>query len=126
LRLFAETLRRSVRRDDLACRYGGEEFAIVLPHTTVTDAIDVLERVRAGLRSAILAGNAPTFTASFGIALSSSYAELDEVVARADQALFDAKDAGRDCIWVDGEAAAVPAPLTPPTLVATTLTDATA
>jgi diguanylate cyclase (GGDEF)-like protein len=125
LRLFAETLRRSVRRDDLACRYGGEEFAIVLPHATVTDAIDVLERVRVGVRSAISAGNAPTFTASFGIALSSSYADLDEVVARADQALFDAKDAGRDCLWVDGETAAVPAPLCPPTLVATAITDAT-
>jgi predicted signal transduction protein with EAL and GGDEF domain len=77
------------------------------------------------VRSAISAGNAPTFTASFGIALSSSYADLDEVVARADQALFDAKDAGRDCLWVDGETAAVPAPLCPPTLVATAITDAT-
>jgi diguanylate cyclase (GGDEF)-like protein len=124
LRLFAETLRRAVRRDDLACRYGGEEFAIVLPHSTVTDATDVLERVRAGLRSAISAGSAPAFTASFGIALSSSYTEFDEVVARADQALFEAKDAGRDCIWVDGDVAAVPAPLTPPTLVPAALTDA--
>jgi diguanylate cyclase (GGDEF)-like protein len=124
LRLFAETLRRSMRRDDLACRYGGEEFAVVLPQTTPTDTLDVLERVRAGLRSAVSAGAAPTFTASFGIALSSSYADLDEVVARADQALFQAKDAGRDCIWIDGEAGPVPSLLTPPTLVATPLTDA--
>ena len=124
LRLFAETLRRSLRRDDLACRYGGEEFAVVLPQTTAVDAAEVLERVRGGLRSAVSAGGAPAFTASFGIALSTSYADLDEVVARADQALFRAKDAGRDCIWIDGEAAPVAAPLTPPTLLAAPLTDA--
>ena len=117
LRLFAETMRRTVRHDDLACRYGGEEFAIVLPNTTTATAVDVLERIRAGLRSAVSAGTAPTFTVSFGVAASTSYADLDEVVARADQALFQAKDAGRDCIWVDGDlapTAALPAePLLP-------------
>jgi diguanylate cyclase (GGDEF)-like protein len=120
LRVFAATLRERVRVGDTVCRYGGEEFAIVLPDAGDVEAVEVLERVRQGLALSISSGGCPSFTASFGVAHSSSSDDFSEVVARADQALFRAKDAGRNCIWVDGEATPIesPEPLRP-ALIAT-------
>jgi diguanylate cyclase (GGDEF)-like protein len=102
LRIFAETLRHELRGEDLACRYGGEEFAIVLPRAEVPEAIEAMGRIREGLAHATGRGDTPTFTASFGIAHSSDAADLDDLVQRADRALFAAKDAGRDRICIDG------------------------
>jgi diguanylate cyclase (GGDEF)-like protein len=112
LRIFSETLRHEMRADDVACRYGGEEFAIVLPKAEPSDAIDVVERVRAALAAATGRGDTPIFTCSFGIAHSSDAADLDDVILRADQALFAAKDAGRDRVCLDGHAMPVAQTLT--------------
>jgi diguanylate cyclase (GGDEF)-like protein len=102
LRIFAETLRHELRGEDLACRYGGEEFAIVLPRAEVPEAIEAMGRIREGLEHTTGRGDTPTFTASFGIAHSTDAADLDDLVQRADRALFAAKDAGRDRICIDG------------------------
>ena len=102
LRIFAEALRHELRGEDLACRYGGEEFAIVLPRAEVPEAIEAMGRIREGLAHATGRGDTPTFTASFGIGHSSDAADLDDLVQRADRALFAAKDAGRDRICIDG------------------------
>ena len=102
LRIFAETLRHELRGEDLACRYGGEEFAIVLPRAEVPEAIEAMGRIREGLAHTTGRGDTPTFTSSFGIAHSSDAADLDDLVQRADRALFAAKDAGRDRICIDG------------------------
>jgi diguanylate cyclase (GGDEF)-like protein len=102
LRIFAETLRHELRGEDLSCRYGGEEFAIVLPRAEVPEAIEAMGRIREGLAHTTGRGDTPTFTASFGIAHSSDAADLDDLAQRADRALFAAKDAGRDRICIDG------------------------
>lgn len=102
LRLFSETLRRAVRVEDVVCRYGGEEFAVVLPETPNDEAAEVMSRVRTTLAGAVATGSSPAFTASFGVAHSSDHPDLDELIIAADAALFEAKDAGRDCIRVDG------------------------
>lgn len=102
LRIFAETLRRELRGDDLACRYGGEEFAIVLPNADVHEAIDAMQRVREALAQVTRRGDAPAFTSSFGIAHSSDATDVNDLVQRADAAVFAAKDAGRDRICIDG------------------------
>jgi len=107
LRIFSKTLRASIRADDLACRYGGEEFAIVLPESDVPEALEVVERVRASLARAIEHGEAPPFTASYGIAHSTDAADLEDLFRRADQAMFAAKAAGRDCACLDGHTEAV-------------------
>jgi diguanylate cyclase (GGDEF)-like protein len=112
LRIFAETLRHEVRDHDLLCRYGGEEFAIVLPEVDLADAVEVVERIRAGLFGAARRGDAPEFTCSFGIAHSSDAADLDDLVQRADRALRAAKDAGRDRICLDGHATPIAPTLT--------------
>ncbi len=112
LRLFAETVKHELRADDLACRYGGEEFAIVLPGVETHDAIEVVERIRQALAKATARGDAPIFTASFGVAHSREGSNLKEVVEKSDQALFAAKDAGRDRTCIDGHATPVAPTLT--------------
>jgi len=107
LRIFSETLRLELRSDDLACRYGGEEFAIVLPGVDVHEAVDAVERVRAALSDVTGRGDTPTFTASFGIAQAADAEGLDDLLQRADRALFAAKDAGRDRICLDGHSTPV-------------------
>ncbi|MEX1007613.1 MAG: sensor domain-containing diguanylate cyclase [Acidimicrobiia bacterium] len=112
LRVFAETLRHVLRSDDLACRYGGEEFVILLPRVGAHEAIDAMERIRRELAHKTGRGEAPSFTASFGVAHSSDASDFDELVHRADQALFLAKDGGRDRICLDGHSIAVAPSLT--------------
>jgi len=112
LRMFAEILRSEVREGDMACRYGGEEFAVVLQGAETAEAIEAMQRVRAELRRVTRAGDAPAVTASFGIAHSDDAADLDDLVHRADRALFAAKDAGRDCVCIDGHRGPVASNLT--------------
>jgi len=103
LRLFARVLRSSLRAGDIAARYGGEEFAIVLPNASGPDAFASLERVREDLALALLDGRCPAFTSSFGLALSDSGDTFDEIVAAADEALFAAKEGGRNRVVVAGQ-----------------------
>ena len=108
LRLFARVLRESVRPGDLPARFGGEEFLVVLPETTVEAAVLVVERIRERLALTLTSGTVPSFTASFGIADGGPGIEFDEVVAEADTALYQAKRAGRNRVIVAGAAPASP------------------
>jgi diguanylate cyclase (GGDEF)-like protein len=112
LRVFADTVRRELRSDDLACRYGGEEFAIALPRADTHEAVEVVERIRLALAHATGRGDVPTFTVSFGLAHSEDATDLKDLVERADRALFAAKDAGRDRTCIDGHAMPVAPTLT--------------
>ncbi len=96
LRIFAQTLRESLRTGDVACRFGGEEFTIVLPDTTTAGAATLMDDVRAALAAAVGRGDAPRFTASFGVAHSTDADTFDELVSIADRGLFTAKHTGRD------------------------------
>jgi diguanylate cyclase (GGDEF)-like protein len=100
LRTFSHVLRDSLRPADIPCRYGGEEFVIVLPGCPITEAVQVLERVMQRTAERLAAGHHPTFTVSFGLASSDQAAEFHEVVALADEALLQAKSGGRNVIVV--------------------------
>jgi diguanylate cyclase (GGDEF)-like protein len=112
LRVFAETLRESVRTEDIVCRYGGEEFTVLLPGVDIAEAVEIMERVRGALARTTRRGDVPSFTASYGIAESPAAADFEDLLLRADRALFAAKDAGRDCICIDGHSIAVAPNLT--------------
>jgi diguanylate cyclase (GGDEF)-like protein len=100
LRTFSQVLRDGLRPTDIACRYGGEEFVIVLPACGTDEAVAVLGRVRERLARRLESGQVPHFTVSFGVASSEQAADLEGVVAQADGALLRAKAAGRDLIVV--------------------------
>ena len=103
LRSFAETLRLSLRDGDMAARWGGEEFVLILARAAAADARDVADRVRAKLAERLLAGSTPTFTVSFGIADTTMSSRFEELLRLADEALYCAKEAGRDCTVIAGQ-----------------------
>jgi diguanylate cyclase (GGDEF)-like protein len=112
LRVFAETLRDFVRTEDLTCRFGGEEFVVLLPGIETHEAVEIVERVREALAQTTRRGDVPSFTASYGVAESTAASDFEDLLHRADRALFAAKEAGRDCICIDGHRIAVAPNLT--------------
>jgi two-component system cell cycle response regulator len=101
LREFANRVRSTIRGADLACRYGGEEFVVVMPDTSPEIAAGVAERLRAAIENAPFmlkhAGEALNVTASFGIASRiTSVLTPDQLMKQADLALYEAKNTGRN------------------------------
>ena len=98
LRDFASLLQESLRDVDLAGRWGGEEFLLVLPGTDLTGGAQVAERIRAALAGRmVLVDNTPIpVTASFGVAAVPPAKTASELFAAADAALYEAKRAGKN------------------------------
>ncbi len=103
LRAFAAAVMEVVRPADLACRYGGEEFVLVLPDCDMEEAVIVVERVRARLADLLEGTRLPPFTVSFGVASSAQADSFERVVGLADAALLVAKSSGRDRVVVSGQ-----------------------
>jgi two-component system cell cycle response regulator len=101
LKALAERLRFNIRGIDLACRYGGEEFVIVMPEADMQTAERVAERLRESIAERQFELGAVrvslTVTASIGVAsLETGDSRSDEILVRADKALYAAKAAGRN------------------------------
>ena len=106
LREFALRIKRSIRGIDLACRFGGEEFVVVMPETDIAVAAMVAERLRRRIAAEPFAINAGTrsipVTISIGIAaLRGAEDNAAGVLKRADQALYRAKRDGRNRVVPD-------------------------
>lgn len=99
LRWFAKTLGGSLRQADIAARLGGEEFSVLLPETTLDNAERLAERIRLALAATPVTAGDETFsiTASIGVAgTGDTKTTLESLLARADQALYQAKNGGRN------------------------------
>ena len=101
-----------LRSSDMKCRYGGEEFVVLLPDTPLSGAMRVADTLRSELESkpVFWNGQAIPVTASVG-ATAVTPGEIDPLVvlARADTALYRAKESGRNCVRVAGDTLLVPA-----------------
>jgi diguanylate cyclase (GGDEF)-like protein len=95
LRLVADAMRSSVRQADVVGRLGGDEFAVLMPETDAPLADAAAKRLIAGLRN-VFKGT-PNVTASIGVvSCTATDASTDDLLRRADQAMYDAKKAGKD------------------------------
>lgn len=100
LQHVAKLLEDSLRRSDICCRFGGEEFTLLLPNTNIEEAKQTAEKLRAIIEKTpvqYLRESIP-LTASFGVA--DEGLDLDEILNHADQAMYNAKRAGRNRISV--------------------------
>ncbi len=101
LKTLADVLRPAIRRTDVLARIGGEEFAILFPEATLRQAADACERLRLAVTHATVpvAGTRQSarFTVSFGVTEWAAGGDtFEDLVRRADQALYDAKRTGRN------------------------------
>ena len=109
LRLVAQTLAQSLKGRDVPARYGGEEFGILLPQTALADAVTVADQVRRTISTKQIvrrnSGEALSrITVSVGVAEYRPGEEISDMVKRADQALYRAKNSGRDRVVAESEA----------------------
>lgn len=117
LREFAGTVQRQIRDTDSFGRYGGEEFLLMLPETSVAEAFNLAERVRISVENIgfqALPGLATTV--SVGIAEFRVGESIAQTVARADEALYLAKSNGRNCVVTYNETGTAPAESNVPAL----------
>jgi len=103
-----ELIKAHTRPSDIACRYGGEEFLVVLPEISCGDALRRGEDLRRDIENLQLFSDeeAIHLTASIGIAFFPENGEsVDEILMKADAALYCAKDAGRNKVSLPDEPA---------------------
>ena len=102
---FGKILKDNVRVIDVPCRYGGEEFAVILPGASLRQSTRIAERLRENIRSnpVPFGENSIKITASFGVAVFRFGDEctLGEFLNKADRLLYEAKNTGRDRICAE-------------------------
>jgi diguanylate cyclase (GGDEF)-like protein/PAS domain S-box-containing protein len=106
LRVFGNLMKHNARASDIICRYGGEEFLLVLPGMTQEGALERAEQLRRAMAATRFSYGASAImvTASFGIAVFPSDGRTtDELIAAADMALYSAKSAGRNRVSLSCE-----------------------
>lgn len=92
----------NIRGNDMIFRYGGEEFLLVLPEANISEATELMDRLRTELKQLAVSYKDKTihFTVSVGLAAMRADIDMHDTIELADHAMFNAKMAGRDCIEV--------------------------
>jgi len=102
LSTFGQYLREHLRKDDIACRYGGEEFCILFCESSLQDALSRAEQLRVGISKLVVrrgGQNLCAVTVSIGVACYPIHGStLKDLIAAADRALYQAKADGRNCV----------------------------
>ncbi len=108
LRRIGGLIGENVRGTDTAYRYGGEEFAVILPETTGSEAVPVAERIRRGIESErfVCEGNEVRVTASIGIAEHRPHETPTDLFKKADKSMYAAKKLRKNCTFFQESAVA--------------------
>jgi diguanylate cyclase (GGDEF)-like protein len=99
LKKFTKEVSSLLRKGDLFSRWGGDEFSVLLPQTSVENALRVAEKIRLAVKNMDIKtdNDSVSFTVSFGVSgYLSGDTDITEMVERADNALYEAKETGRD------------------------------
>ena len=96
LKLVADHLCHGVRRGDSVCRYGGEEFAVILPGASGSEAAEVAENLRRTVENTISADSPVTISIGVASTREAEFQDVDAMFRAADSALYKAKDSGRN------------------------------
>jgi diguanylate cyclase (GGDEF)-like protein len=102
LQAFATLMMGMVRTEDIAVRWGGEEFIVLLPHSNAEAAAALAERIRAAFEQSIFSDKPLAVTASFGVAQLQEDEQGDSLIRRSDDALYRAKREGRNRVVTVG------------------------
>lgn len=100
LKAFADLLREMIRAEDVAARWGGEEFLIILPHTVCDAAAALSERIRVAFEQYSGSATPMGLSASFGVVQLQEDDDADSLIRRADEALYRAKHEGRNKVAI--------------------------
>jgi diguanylate cyclase (GGDEF)-like protein len=103
LKLITQRCLENIRESDILARYGGDEFVILLPETTVEQAKETAERLRSNMAKHPIQINSIEFSTTISVGVSGANhdpPELSELLKHADIALYDAKQAGRNCVRI--------------------------
>lgn len=100
LRVTAQCLLSAIRRIDVACRFGGEEFVVILPNSDLTESIKVAERIRATIETSVISTDAGVIPVTASLGVDVYRADQNEApeafISRADGFLYAAKSSGRN------------------------------
>lgn len=110
LTTFADAVRETTRSTDLAARFGGEEFVILMPGAGIPQAEAMTRGVSRIMRESVLFSDGEAVTVSYGIAILEAGVSLDLTIEQADAALYQAKEAGRDQTVAHDEGTDEPSP----------------
>ena len=101
VRSRVRNIREQLRRNDLACRYGGDEFCLMLPESDLAAAWSTAERIRAAVENTSFSakGKRVSSTISVGVSCYSRTADAkEEIMTRADKKLYESKDRGKNTV----------------------------
>ncbi|MFA6137202.1 MAG: diguanylate cyclase [Sulfurimonas sp.] len=107
LKSVATIIKESARESDIACRWGGEEFLILVPNTNIEELVNFSQRIRKIIeRTPVIVGDSDlvfNVTVSFGVTLSNkeNCEDVEEIIDEADKKLYKAKKSGRNCVVFD-------------------------
>ncbi len=99
LQRIAGVVKTTIRTTDLACRWGGEEFVIIYPHTNISQALEASEKIR-GLIYKLKFDVIKNVSCSFGVAQFEADDTMQSLLARADQAMYQAKKGGKNRVEI--------------------------
>jgi diguanylate cyclase (GGDEF)-like protein len=100
LKSVAQNLQDEVRERGFVSKWGGEEFLILLPETEIEDARILADKIRKIIEEEIIEYNGiqVSITLTFGVTVNEDYEMIDDTIKKADDALYEGKDQGRNCV----------------------------